>query len=112
MKVIVNGKFETLDLIDGNGVNWARDLIGNWNGLDAFTYNRDLDAYECDQETYNWWASLLAKHAELDRKVADLSEEFGAEAVQEVLESFETNDLEDLVNGQLAALEEAFAPVK
>ena len=109
MKVIVNSKVETLELIDRNGINWAQDLIGNYGGFTdgQFTQNDDGD-YMCDQDTYDWWSRVLADQQALQDRIYDLSEEYGADVVQNAIGNAGDCDLEDQAAAINAALDEEF----
>lgn len=73
--IIDTGTFADLDIFDSQtGVNYSQDLIGNTGGLcdGQFTWDADRDAYECNAETYAWWADCFAAYQALDRRIADL----------------------------------------
>ena len=65
MKIFNNqtNTYETFNLIDINGINWVRDFIGNTGALNNGQFNWDdkLDAYICDNDTYNWWQNAINK---------------------------------------------------
>lgn len=117
MNIVINGteKVETLSIIDSNGIDFTDDLIGNYGALSdgQFTYDADADVYRCDQDTFDWWATVLAAEQELDDRIADLAEEHGSDAVYNAIGTAGDCDLEDQAAAINAALDEAFgAPVK
>ncbi|WP_201319124.1 hypothetical protein [Paenibacillus sp. EPM92] len=87
---------QSLELMK-NGVNWVVDLIGNYGALNdgQFTYDADLNVYVCDQDTFNWWAKVVADKQALDDRLAQLREEHGSDAVEAVLGRVGDYDLED-----------------
>ena len=113
MNVLVNGKQESLNIVDRNGIDFTIDFIGNHGALadGQFSFNEELNAYECDQDTYEWWAKVIADHQALEDRIAKLREVHGSDAVQAVLGQVGGYDLEDLAAAINRELDAAF-PVK
>ncbi|GIP17746.1 hypothetical protein J40TS1_33880 [Paenibacillus montaniterrae] len=105
MKVYVNGKFEKLEF-NFNGVNCAQDVIGNQDGLQFFHYNEEVDAYECDQSTFDYWKKALADHEELEEKKQELITIYGSEIVYAAINEAGDYDFDDQPAVYIAALEE------
>ncbi|MCU6709373.1 hypothetical protein M6D81_11705 [Paenibacillus sp. J5C_2022] len=111
--IVETGAKETLELIDrNNGTNCVVDVIGNYDGLGSgdyqFAYDEETGTYACTQETYDWWAKVIADQAGLADRIAELSGEHGKEAVSDVVNSASDVDLEDQAAAVIAALDEAF----
>jgi hypothetical protein len=97
MQVRINetSKIEELVIIDRkSGVNWVSDMIGN-DG--QFGYDSDAEIRTCDQETYDWWSAYISATEEADDRLAEVSEIYGSDLVQEyiwaALEGVEFNDI-------------------
>ncbi|GBF73035.1 hypothetical protein PA598K_01320 [Paenibacillus sp. 598K] len=115
VKVIIKetGALETLSMIASNGTDAAADMIGNHDGFGSESWQFELDSdtgiYTANQETYDWWAKVLTENEELEERIEALKEEHGSEAVQEVIESAGSVDLEDHAANLNKALDEAFS---
>ena len=104
---------ETLSIIDPkSGVDYISDFIGNQGALSdgQFTWNDEKHAFECDQDTFDWWDKVVAEHQALGYRIQELAEEHGAEAVHNAYVEHERShvDLEDLPHAINSALDEAF----
>jgi hypothetical protein len=55
--------YKIFNLIDINGINWVGDFIGNTGALNdgQFNWDDELDAYICDNDTYDWWQNAIKK---------------------------------------------------
>lgn len=112
MRVVIRetGANEELRYVDPKSpdINHARDIIGNEGGFDQFEYDSEKDVYYASEETFRWWERTLAAHQEVDERIYELCNEFGADAVEEVLRTVGNYDFEDLPAAIHAALDEAF----
>lgn len=71
MKIMVNGTMKELKAIDANGVEWTRDLLGNFGSLE---YDEDLGEYIMDCDSFKWWSSMvdaLNRAVELENNLDD-----------------------------------------
>ena len=107
------GAKETLELIDSHGTDCAIDVIGNYDGIGSdahqFQLDEDTGIYTCTQDTYDWWNRVLAEQQDLTDRIAELSKEYGAEAVQDAIGTSGDCDLEDQAAAINKALDAAFA---
>ena len=113
MKIIIKetSAVETLSIIDPkSGVDYISDFIGNTGALNdgQFEWDEDRDAYVCDQETFDWWDTVVTANQSLDDRIHELVEEHGSEAVYEVIRAAGSVDLEDHAANVNQALDEAF----
>lgn len=102
---------ESLEIIDPRtGVNWIQDFIGNAGALSdgQFEWDDELDAYVCDQETFDWWQKVVEENQELENRIFELEDKHGREAVYAVITDAGSNDLEDHARYVNQALDEAF----
>lgn len=91
-------QLKTLEIIDPKtNVGWIKDFIGNYGALHdgQFTYDDELDAFICDQETFDWWETVVNNHQALAYRQQELIEKYGSDAVYKALESAGNVDLED-----------------
>ena len=72
MEIVVNGVKKELYIGCKNGVDCARDLIGNDENL---VYNEDAEQYEMSEEAFEWWEAL----AETINEVTELEDELSTE---------------------------------
>jgi hypothetical protein len=77
MQIIITETSETktLDLRDGNGIDWANDLLGNVGALPK--YDANAAAYPMTQADYNWWANQIDEIKQADALIEEFAEEFG-----------------------------------
>ncbi len=104
-------QLNTLTLIDPkSNVNYIDDFIGNYGALTdgQFTYDNELDAYICNQETFDWWEQVIHDNQNLDYRIQELIETHGTDAVYEVIDSAVGVDLKDHAAAMNKALDEAF----
>lgn len=112
MKVIIKetNKEETLEFIDPRtGIDWVTDFIGNYGALDdgQFEWDEELDAYLCDQETFDWWEKVVTDNEDLEDRIVCLTSIHG-DQVYAVLNDAGNVDLEDHARLMNTALDEAF----
>jgi len=110
MKVIIKetGAKEELCIIDPKtGCDYIADFIGNVGGFRDFEYNEDEDAYETTMATFSWWEKVVSDNQALDYRIADMKEQHGADAVNDVISGVSV-DLEDHASAVNTALDEAF----
>jgi hypothetical protein len=113
MQIIINetGAVESLSIIDPkSGTNYIADFVGNTGALHdgQFAWDDDAQAHRCDQDTYDWWATVVAENQSLDDRKHALAQEHGWEAVHEALAQVGHCELEDQACQCSAALDEAF----
>ncbi|WP_338465071.1 hypothetical protein [Shouchella rhizosphaerae] len=115
MNVLIKetGIRETLQLIDREtGVDCARDLIGNYDGLGKedhqFAYDEESEVYITSQENFDWWKRVLDDQQALEDRIAELSEEHGKDKVNEVIRNAGDNELEYQASAINTELDEAF----
>lgn len=105
---------ETLSIIDPkSGVDYISDFVGNTGALidGQFDWDEDRDAYVCDQETYNWWDTVVTANQSLVDRIHELIQDHGSETVYEVIWAAGSVDLEDHAANVNQALDVAFANV-
>lgn len=121
MRIVIKetGEEKCLSLIDPkNNMDWADDLIGNYGELGrldnpddrdrAFLWDKNIDAYICERENFDWWANVIAQYQEFDFACYDLAKKYGRDAVDDALGDELACDLEDQPARGLAALRDAF----
>lgn len=115
MKVLIKetGVKEELRLVDPKtGVDFVKDFVGNHGAFvdGQFTRVTESDAYECDQDTFDWWEQVIADHQALEYRIQELSSTHGSDRVAEVVNeaSIRINDLEDVAVAVNRALDEEF----
>lgn len=113
MKIIIKetSAVETLSIIDPKtGVDYISDFIGNTGALidGQLEWDEDRDAYVCDQETFDWWDTVVTANQSLDDRIHELVKEHGSAAVYEVINSAGSVDLEDHAANVNQALDGAF----
>lgn len=69
MTILVNGKEMELKAIDRNGIDWTRDLLGNY---DALHYDSDSEQYTMTEDEYDWWEPVVELINEVNELEADL----------------------------------------
>ena len=114
MKCIIKetGAVEDLSIFDPKtGLDYTRDFIGNTGALGdgQFTWDDERNGYVCDAETFAWWDTVVRENQALERRIADLAQRHGTDAVYMVVQAAGSVDLEDLASNINAALDEAFA---
>ncbi|MDD5330220.1 MAG: hypothetical protein PHX38_09460 [Sulfuricella sp.] len=113
MKIIIKetSAVETLSIIDPkSGVDYIYDFIGNAGALidGQFEWDEDRDAYVCDQETFDWWDTVVTANQSLEDRIHELVHERGFETVYAVIHAAGSVDLEDHAANVNQALDEAF----
>lgn len=113
IKVIINetGLEETLSIVDPkSNVDFVKDFIGNHGAFSdgQFTFDEEVDAYRCEQDTYDWWAKVVSDHQALEERIADLKEAHGSDRVLDVLDGVGGYDLEDVAAAVNRELDDAF----
>lgn len=110
MKIIIReteGQQE-LNIYDARtGVNWIMDLLGNADALldGQFDWDEDLDAWVCDQDTWDWWCRVVREYQEADDRIQEMREEYGYERIDQLTHSVHYNDLEDWPGAVNASLD-------
>ncbi|WP_338709230.1 hypothetical protein [Paenibacillus amylolyticus] len=110
--IVGTSTFQTLSLIDPNtGVDWVKDLIGNFNGFNdgQFVWDESQGAYLATQETYDWWTKVLSDHSALTERIAEVKNLTNkVEEVDQIVWAASDCDLEDQATRVNAALDEAY----
>lgn len=110
--IVGTSNIQTLSLIDPNtGVDWVKDLIGNFAGFDdgQFVWNESQGAYIATQETYDWWTKVLAAHSALTERIAEIKNlTTDTEKVDQIVWAASDCDLEDQADRVNSALDEAY----
>jgi len=103
---------KTLSIIDPNsGVDFIKDFVGNTGAFidGQFQWDEDRDCYVCDQDTFDWWDTVVTDVQSLDYRIHELVAEHGSEAVNDIVhEAAAYVDLEDHAATVNEALNEAF----
>lgn len=113
MQVVIKntGVKQTLSIVDREtNVNYVRDFIGNYGGLTdgQFTYDESIDAYVCDQDTFDWWDKVISDNQQLEDRLSDLRKQHGSERVHNVIMQAGDHDLEDHAAAVNRELDETF----
>lgn len=110
IRIKETGEVKDLTIIDRKtGCEWTADLVGD---DDCITYNRALEVYETDQESYEWWDDMIDQLEHAEDVKQEYIEEYGEDAVAETLAQYNTpTDLEDQPAATITALEDAFGPL-
>ena len=79
MQIIITetSEIKTLDLRDGNGIDWANDLLGNVGALPK--YDADAAAYPMTQSDYDWWSNQIDEIEQANALIEEFAEEFGSD---------------------------------
>ena len=116
MQIIIDdtSEIETLSIIDPKtGVDYIADFIGNTGALSdgQFCWDQDRNVYICDQDTFNWWSTVVTANQALDYRINDLEQEHGSDAVYQVIQAVGSVDFVDHAANVDQALDAAFGPV-
>lgn len=76
LKIRETQEVKVLEIRDKNGIEWTKDLLGNY---DALQFNYETEEYEMNQEDYEWWLEYIKKHEADEQEVMKLAEELGIE---------------------------------
>ena len=76
LKIRETQEVKVLEIRDKNGIEWTKDLLGNY---DALQFNDETEEYEMNQEDYEWWLEYIEKHEADEQEVMKLAEELGIE---------------------------------
>lgn len=66
----------------------ALDLATAYGAIcddNAFKWDRDICAYRCTQDTYDWWCETLSEIEDAERRANDLKDIYGTDEVDEVV---------------------------
>lgn len=92
MQITVNGEPKELEAIGKNGVEWTRDLLGNYNALH---YDAEIGEYTMAQDEFEWWENVVIGLNE----VQEMEDELDAEQRSRYNDQdFGGADFEDEVN--------------
>lgn len=103
-----------LELRDKNGTNWINDYIGNNGGFGAIDeglidYDPDTGLYLADQETIDWWVTIVARQEKIDHQITEIRNENGDDIVDQLINDGSDGDLESTINGQEFAIKQFLA---
>lgn len=103
VKIVDTGETLTLELLDGNGIDWSADFI-------AGRIPRSLrdGLYQTNKETYCWWRNVLAEREGFEKRYRALCQKHGWEKVIDALGDSMECDVEDQATCGNAALDKAF----
>lgn len=76
LKIRETQEVKVLEIRDKNGIEWTKDLLGNYNALQ---FNDETEEYEMNQEDYEWWLEYIKNHEADEQEVMELAEELGIE---------------------------------
>ena len=78
MQIIITetSEIKTLDLRDGNGIDWANDLLGNVGALPKYDASA---AYPMTQADYAWWLNQIDEIEQANALIEEFAEEFGSD---------------------------------
>lgn len=107
IRIKETGEIKELEIRDRReGYEYTHALI---EYDDCITYNRALEVYETDQESYEWWDDMIDKLEHAEDVKQEYIEEYGEDAVAKALAQYDTpTDLEDQPVATITALEDAF----
>jgi hypothetical protein len=117
MKIIIKetSEVKALSIIDPkSGVDYISDFIGNTGALidGQFEWDEDRDAYVCNQDTYEWWNTVVTANQSLENRIHDLVQDHGSKTVYDVIQATSSVDLEDHAANVNQSLDEAFGVVE
>lgn len=58
MRFMVNGEEKELIAYGINGIEWTRDLLGNYGDLN---YSEELEECVMEEEDFKWWETIIEK---------------------------------------------------
>ena len=96
MKVIIRDTCQEaqLTLIDSRTQSdYAAELIGQWNGWLCFAWDATRDAYICSQTAFEFWKNVFQECEQLEERIQRLCRIYGTDAVYDVIEGINYNDL-------------------
>ena len=115
VRIKETGKVDKLTLLDPEtGVDYTVDFIGGTAALNDghFIYDEDQGTYLCDQQTFEWWEKVLGDNQLLARRIFELQQIHGTEAVFRAFDGVSIMDLEYYAACVNQALDEAFGGIR
>ncbi len=79
IRIVETGETKTLDLRDGNGIDWTSDLLGNVGAFAPTDDSDPEDHYRLTQADYNWWANQIDEIEQANALIEEFAEEFGSD---------------------------------
>ena len=76
LKIRETQEVKELEIRDKNGIEWTKDLLGNY---DALQFDCETEQYEMNKEDYEWWKEYIKNHEADEQEVMELAEELGIE---------------------------------
>lgn len=85
MKVLVNNRVYTLELLDSNGIDSIADFIA-MHASDDFRFDPEDQIYICvSEEAFNWWQDVVTAHPAVNNRITHLMEIYGTERIDALL---------------------------
>ena len=111
MNRIDTGSIVDLSIIDENGINWIRDLLGNSGALynsDQFDYDDDTELFLADTDTIEWWQGYISDCYQTDENIDSLANELGISTsdIRARIANEIANDMEDERSIAITVMEE------
>lgn len=103
---MVNGEEKTLELRDGNGIDWSADFIGNTShGMD----HDEEGNYIAFEEEFEWWENTIEQWETMESIIVDYKNRFDRDEVDKVVSDHMGGyDLEYQPRNVIAGLKEVF----
>lgn len=81
MQIIITetSEIKTLDLRDGNGIDWTSDLLGNVGAFAPADDSDPEDRYRLTQSDFDWWENQIAEIEQADALIAEFAEKYGSD---------------------------------
>jgi len=100
MKFIINetGKLEEIRYIDQTtDQELTEEIIGNSGAIGSYIhYNAQEDAYNIDQDSFDWWQDYFAMYEANQAKLNALIDQYGADAVNNVIIDYDLSLSSDM----------------
>lgn len=78
-----------------SGVCYLGDFIGNFLDCGEWMFNELEEVYALHPDDLEWWETRIEEQQLMTDKQQDLKEEYGSEAVYQMLQNMDSGDLED-----------------
>lgn len=103
MEILVDGKIKEITVVDLDyNVEWTKDFIDITN-RDEFKWNGEMNMYETDPDTFEWWSDMAKKQ----NKINAMEQLLSSEEIVEYRKGLLAGDFEATINQQLDWLENA-----
>lgn len=94
MTIMVSGVEKELAAIDKNGIEWTKDLLGNYGALH---YEKESDQYTMTDDELSWWEPVV----EMLNEINELENELDEDAREEYETEYWPSDLDDEAKARL-----------